>query len=370
MKEINIAQVIHAKRKELRLTQDDIAAYIGVSKASVSKWETGQSYPDITFLPKLATFFQISIDELMGYQPQMTNEEIRKVYHRLSENFVRQPFVEVMEQCRATIREYYSCFPLLFQMGCLLVNHSMLAGGNEKAQEILQEARELFIRVRSESRDVELVREARNMEAFCLLSLGCPEEVVTMLDGADRLRIPQETLLSLAYRMLGRVKEAEAVCQTGIYQYLTALLNLMTHYQESRVENRAVFDEIHRRIAALAEAFRVEKLHPALLFPYYLSAAQGYMALDDSGKACAYLEQYTELVVTVDWPLSLHGDEFFDTLDDWLNNRMILGEAMPRDGQLIRRSMVEAVADNPAFAALHGNPAFQRIVERLRQREE
>ena len=64
MKEINIAKVIQKKRKERHLTQDDIAAYIGVSKASVSKWETAQSYPDITFLPQLAALVNISIDEL------------------------------------------------------------------------------------------------------------------------------------------------------------------------------------------------------------------------------------------------------------------------------------------------------------------
>jgi transcriptional regulator with XRE-family HTH domain len=66
MKEINLASVIVAKRREKGITQDELAAYIGVSKASVSKWETGQSYPDITFLPQLAAYFNISIDELMG----------------------------------------------------------------------------------------------------------------------------------------------------------------------------------------------------------------------------------------------------------------------------------------------------------------
>lgn len=366
MKEFHIAKIIHAKRKALRLTQDDIASYIGVSKASVSKWETGQSYPDITFLPRLATLFHISIDELLGYQPQMSKEEIRKLYRRLSENFAGHPFEEVMEQCRAVIREYYSCFPLLFQMGVLLVNHSMLAGDG-KMQGILKEAQELFIRVRTESGDVELAREARNMEAVCLLALGNSDEAAAMIDGADLLLIPQETLLSLAYRRSGREKEAKAVCQIGIYQYLSALLNLMIQYQELCVDDRMLFDETHRRIAALAETFLVGRLHPALLFPYYLSAAQGYMALGDTGRTYAYLEQYTELVVTVDWPLKMHGDVYFDTLDDWLENRMILGEDMPRDGKLVRRSMVEAVTENPAFAALHGETAFQRIVEKLRK---
>ena len=77
MKEINIAKMLVRKRREKGITQEELAAYIGVSKASVSKWETGQSYPDITFLPQLAAYFNISIDELMSYAPQLTKEEIK-----------------------------------------------------------------------------------------------------------------------------------------------------------------------------------------------------------------------------------------------------------------------------------------------------
>ena len=96
MKEINIARNIARLRREKGLTQEDLANYIGVSKASVSKWETGQSYPDITFLPQLATLFNISIDELMGYEPQMSMEDIRKLYVKLSADFASEPFDEVL----------------------------------------------------------------------------------------------------------------------------------------------------------------------------------------------------------------------------------------------------------------------------------
>ena len=46
MKEINIAKMITTKRKEKKITQDELAKYLGVSKAAISKWETGvsQSY--------------------------------------------------------------------------------------------------------------------------------------------------------------------------------------------------------------------------------------------------------------------------------------------------------------------------------------
>lgn len=43
MKEINIGKKIIDKRKERGITQEDLAVYVGVSKASVSKWETGVS---------------------------------------------------------------------------------------------------------------------------------------------------------------------------------------------------------------------------------------------------------------------------------------------------------------------------------------
>ncbi|HID1129575.1 TPA: helix-turn-helix domain-containing protein [Clostridioides difficile] len=43
MNELNIARTLILKRKEKGITQDELANYIGVSKASVSKWETGVS---------------------------------------------------------------------------------------------------------------------------------------------------------------------------------------------------------------------------------------------------------------------------------------------------------------------------------------
>ena len=57
MKELNIGTVLGERRREKGVTQEEVAAFVGVSKASVSKWETGQSYPDITVLPVLASFF-------------------------------------------------------------------------------------------------------------------------------------------------------------------------------------------------------------------------------------------------------------------------------------------------------------------------
>ncbi|MGI6157240.1 MAG: helix-turn-helix domain-containing protein [Saccharofermentanales bacterium] len=53
-------------RKACGLTQDQLAERVGVSAQAVSKWENGQSYPDIATLPKLADIFDVSMDDLFS----------------------------------------------------------------------------------------------------------------------------------------------------------------------------------------------------------------------------------------------------------------------------------------------------------------
>ena len=44
MKEINLGRVLIENRHKRRITQNELAAYMGISKAAVSKWETGVSH--------------------------------------------------------------------------------------------------------------------------------------------------------------------------------------------------------------------------------------------------------------------------------------------------------------------------------------
>lgn len=121
MREIHIHKIIADKRKEKGITQEELAAYIGITKASVSKWETGQSYPDITFLPLLASYFNISIDELISYTPQMEQEDIKNLYHRLAEAFSEEPFDEVMMECREIIKNIILVFHYYFKWDYFLL---------------------------------------------------------------------------------------------------------------------------------------------------------------------------------------------------------------------------------------------------------
>lgn len=58
---------IRSIRKQRGLRQEQLAEAMGVSVAAVSKWETNQSFPELTVLAELADFFEVSIDTLVGH---------------------------------------------------------------------------------------------------------------------------------------------------------------------------------------------------------------------------------------------------------------------------------------------------------------
>jgi len=64
MKEEKICETIRELRARRGITQEVLAQALDVSIQAVSKWETGNSLPDILLLPRIADFFEISLDAL------------------------------------------------------------------------------------------------------------------------------------------------------------------------------------------------------------------------------------------------------------------------------------------------------------------
>lgn len=61
---ILIGENIKRLRKTRNITQEQLAGIFNVSTVAVCKWETGETYPDITLIPQLAYYFNVTIDEL------------------------------------------------------------------------------------------------------------------------------------------------------------------------------------------------------------------------------------------------------------------------------------------------------------------
>lgn len=64
---IKLSEKIKSLRKQKNISQEVLANYLGVSFQSVSKWENGNTMPDVTMIPAIASFFGVSTDELFDF---------------------------------------------------------------------------------------------------------------------------------------------------------------------------------------------------------------------------------------------------------------------------------------------------------------
>ncbi len=363
MKEIQISKIILQKRKEKGLTQDALAEYMGVTKASVSKWETGQSFPDITFLPRLASFFNITIDELIGYLPQMDKAEIRRVYKDLSDRFGKEPFRQVYRDVLTITEKYYSCFPCLLQMSILLLNHHMLEK-KEAHREVLEKTLQLLRRIREESGDLWLMKQATSLEATVQMILGDSLEVLELLEPNFLPISGDEVVLASAYAMRGEAKKAASVLQVSLYQHMMNYLSVGASYLMHVSGDLEVFKKALNRIFPVADTMGIMTLHPNVMGQIAFSGAHGYMVHGEKEEALKMLRLYTEACKNFKFPFQLQGDEFFTEVLPWLEE-LDLGNSAPRGDKLIKEGMLSAVKEYPLFQPLQEEPAFRSILLEL-----
>ena len=62
-------------RKQKGLTQEELAEVLYVSRAAVSKWESGRGYPNIDSLKSIASYFSVTVDELLSGNELLTIAE-------------------------------------------------------------------------------------------------------------------------------------------------------------------------------------------------------------------------------------------------------------------------------------------------------
>ena len=116
---VNICRTILRERRRMGITQEALAAHLGVSKAAVSKWELGQNLPDVSLLPRIAALFSITLDELFDWRDELTEEESAALYaevYALGE----KDLPAARERLRALATEHYSDANLLLMFASLL----------------------------------------------------------------------------------------------------------------------------------------------------------------------------------------------------------------------------------------------------------
>lgn len=367
MNDLQLSQNITRLRREKKVTQEQLACHIGVTKGAVSKWENGSTLPDLATLPLLASYFDVSVDALLGYTPQLSSEEIRAHYLDFAKAFSQRPFEDVFAEIQELAKTYYSCYPLLFQMAALLLNHFTLADAEAQPQ-VLAYMDELLSRVRAETTDRDLAADARVLQAMVWLQQGRYDETVQALEAAvDPARMAgyANSVLISAYLMQGKVAEADRQAQLGMYKSLIELIGRATHFVMIHATEREAFQQTVARIEAVIAAYDLTALHPNSVAQFYYQAAMVALAQNDKAETLRLLEGFVRAMAALYEPdgFRLHGDAYFTALDSVVAE-LDLGESAPRDRDMVRRDVLSNFA--APFAALAGDPAFERLQIKLK----
>ena len=363
MNQLNLSENIIKLRHNKGVTQDQLATFLNVTKASVSKWETKLSYPDILLLPQIATYFDVSIDELLGYEPQMSSEQIRKCYLELADDFAKLPYDEVIKKTEDLAKAYYSCYPLLLQVAILWLNHYMLTADIEKQKSRLSEIVKLCERIYENSKDVALSSNAIELKAVVNLSLGNAQQVIEEIEPlieTKQLMFQIDPILIQAYKMTGDISKATLYNQINIYKHLMGLISNSIGMLDLYMTDKEMGLKTISRIKKVITAYDLIHLNANVALQFFYQSVVFYCANGLKDKALNELNFFvTESLDFIQNDLSLHGDKYFDRIEEWFNKTTLKTQA-PRNQKVILESLIPAL-ENPAFSILFETEEYKSL---------
>jgi len=186
---ILISENLKELRKKKNNTQEDLAEFLTVSITAVSKWERGECYPDIELLPKIASYYDVSVDDLLGVGEIKKQERIKE-YVEKSGIFCnigdRKSDLELWREAR---REFPNDWTVLCNLQNAMFNF-------HHDEEIKREAIEIGEKILSQCTDNNYRYSAIQTMSFLYSSIGEREKAIECVAMAPCYAVSLDMLLN------------------------------------------------------------------------------------------------------------------------------------------------------------------------------
>lgn len=140
---IKIGEKIRLLRKKNDVTQDKLAYHLGVTPQAVSRWESGVCYPDMNYLPAIADYFSVTMDELLCYSGAQKAAKVREYLEQVDALLDRDRVGEALELLRTAMAEVPSDYALQLETAQVLSLYAGLleeSNGGERARAAMDAA--------------------------------------------------------------------------------------------------------------------------------------------------------------------------------------------------------------------------------------
>jgi|GEM_PF-165588 len=350
--DLPIGKIIYTLRKKNRVTQEQLAGAVGVSVPAVSKWETGNSYPDITLLMPIARFLGVTVDGLLHYESEIPPEKVLEIEKECARKFEAEGFAAGSHLCQKYLIEYPNNLYLKFRIAYLLpwyaakcgVEEETAAAAAEKAEELMKEA--------ARSRDGTIRNAALYLLACTEIQMGKAKDARDILEKLPKNECDPNMLLPAVYLQQGELGRATKLWQNNLFQSLQNAVTSLTGLAEIPMKK-----EDWKAALKLADAQRrlISVFH---LEDFMLTGNCGlyltiYAKMKDTENTLLYLKQYLSLY-PYDWSKLHLADNFFFSAASTTEPSVVTNFS--------KETVIRSLKQNKNFDFLRDDPRFQNLL--------
>ncbi len=326
--DLMIGERIKKYRKDQEMTQDALAQALGVSPQSVSKWECGDGYPDITLLPAIANYFEVTVDELIGNDEISAKEDVQKNFFNVINSLSEEERLHLAWK-------YYKKYPRNWHVATSLM-HRIARYQGEKAEEYKKQLHGICERLLKDCTDSTMRRSA--VSAMCMV---CDEDEIGMWLGKDttfwyegRLEIFEKR-----YKLSGEEEKYWMIRHAGNFLKASGMIGRLREHKNYRgkPEESVAWNTMYLQVL---NGITLDSVPDGWIGEYsmlYARLAAAYFGLGDKENGYSWLEK--TLALCSRWKalpenalLDLGNPQFFGETklikDDW-HIRMPNGKNLP-----------------------------------------
>lgn len=341
---MTIGEVIRKYRKELGLTQEEMANRLGVSTPAVNKWEKNNTLPDVSLLAPIARLLGITTDTLLSFRDDLTEEEIAFFTRDLNRRLETEPYFEVFSYAREKTAKYPNCQALLWNTAQVLEFWKLLHPvPDDEAYD--SQICQWYLRA-LESED-EPIKAAAATSLYSLYTrkkeFDKAENCLTYLSEQDPNRKIYQALLC---SRTGKREEAyriyEGLLLSGL-SHLRAVLNgLHILYMEDRDYKTAhKLADMECRLAHLFEMGRYQEVSPGL--------------------ELAAVEKDVDKTEQIMRDLLENTDSLMDFTRSGLFRHTPFREIDPDHFSRLKKDILSGFLDEETYGYMRGNPYWEKL---------
>lgn len=268
---MKINETIRSRRKQLGLTQEQVASRLGVTATAVYKWEVGSCYPDITLLPALARLLGVDLNTLLCFQEDLSDEEIAAFANEVFYKMQQEGFAAGIALAMQRVREYPNCDRLLSMIGGILKGGMVILAVPQEEQQPYREEIDRIYRRLLNSEDEDVRQRAYSMTISDCIAGERFEQAQQLLDELPkRRRTDVEELQATLYIAQKEYVKAKEILEKKIYYemnnlvmgYLLSLMDIAV--REGKMEDAKRLADISSKGAEVFELWEYNRYSPYL----------------------------------------------------------------------------------------------------------